>query len=127
MDQSPVTSEDFAILVYIISRNGTFPCISFDKSRIILIRNETDLLAVVLFRDRKPGLFRQRTDFGLGKLCQREDRAGKLLLGQVIQRICLVFFSCPGPAYGISPVFRTQDIRIMSGRDHVGPDIQAAP
>ena len=67
--------------------------ISFNKSGIIAVRHETDVLAVRLIRIDKAFPLCNIPNLCFVIFSQREQRVGQLLLGQIIKDIALVLGS----------------------------------
>ena len=63
---------------------------TLDKSRIIAIRHETNILAVRLARIAERGAFRQFPSLLLGQPAKREFHTRQLLLRHGVQHIALI-------------------------------------
>ena len=83
MDDAGVTAYDFTVRCYKIPRREFSAGVVFDKPGVVLIRHETDLLAVRFGGYPKPDLPGDIADLIFGVFAYRHQRVGELLLGQI--------------------------------------------
>ena len=98
-----------------------------DKGPVVMVRNKTDLLAVRLLSHREAQFLCNLPDFPLCIRSHRHQRAGKLILGQAVQGISLVFLRCHRIPDGIAPVIQPVHPGIMACGYIIRPQFQAAP
>ena len=100
-----------------------FSGFSINKGGIIIVRHKADLLTVRLMCHRKSRLLCHGTDLVLGVFSHRHQGMGKLILGQIIQRIGLVLRRRNGIADGETAVWQSVDPRIMSRGNIIRTDL----
>ena len=97
-----------------------------NEPRIVLIRDEADLLAVRLMGYPEAQLLRHFPNFILGIGSHRHQCPGKLLLRQVIQGVGLILRRRYRIADGVAAVRQLLHPGVMTGGDIVRADVQAA-
>ena len=90
MGDTLMTADDRAVCRHKIARSRHIFCLALNKSGIVIVRNKTDFLTVCLVGHLQADILRDLTDLVLGILAHRHKRMGKLLLGQIVQRIGLI-------------------------------------
>ena len=85
-----MTANDRSVCRHKIPRPRHVFCLTLNKARVIIVRNEADFLAVCLVGHLQADILRDLTDLVLGILPHRHKRMGKLLLGQIVQRVGLI-------------------------------------
>ena len=112
-------TEDFTLCIHEIAFRCHDSCLVLDKGSVILIRHEADFLGILLFCYRKTDFCCNLTNLIFCVVSDRHQRMRKLLLGQIIQCIRLVFCRCYRICNRIPSIGKLFDSCIMSGRNVV--------
>src|SRR5688572_18161969 len=86
---SAVTIDNRA--AYCLGTDSLFLEVGLNELRVVAVGNKTDLLAIVLLRDRNAKLARKLAHLGFGVAAQREQSASKLRLREPEKKIGLIF------------------------------------
>ena len=109
-----VFSENASVLGYVVSARRDGRGVFFDERCVISVRNEADVLAVLVVRTLKPGVLR---DLAYLRLCvdsERKSQPAELLLRQIPENVALIL-------RGIERLLQNERIaalfrpRVMSG------------
>ena len=98
-----------------------------DEARVVVVRDEADLLAVRLVGDRQPRAARVLADGVLRAIADREDGARELLLRQREQEVRLILRRVDAALQQVAAGRRVAlDARVVAGRDRVGAEAARA-
>ena len=89
-------AHNLSIQIQEVPRNKRRACPTLDKACIIAVRNEADVLTVMLPGVDEALLFRDFPDLLFGKGPQGKQRPSKLILGKRIKEVALVFRKVQG-------------------------------
>ena len=84
VDQTFVFAHNFAIHIYKIAWFAFITAFSLDKSRIVAIRDKTDVLAIPFFRNKTVDFFRNFTNFVLRIIANGQQHCLQLFLCQSV-------------------------------------------
>ena len=121
-----VAAQDISVQVHKIPRRKLLIRIFINKFRVVIIRDKADLLAVRLGRHLQGNLLCQLTDLLLGVGAHRHQRAGKLLLRQIVERVGLILGLGRRFFQRIAAVWQALNLRVVAGGDVIRPDVHAA-
>src|SRR3954471_1669612 len=97
-----------------------------DERAVVVVRDETDFLAVRLVGDRQPVLPRVLADLLLRQGADREDRARELLLREREEEIRLVLRRVEAAPQKVPAAGAALHPRIVAGRDRIGAEAARA-
>ena len=113
--------------IYKVSLTWFLPGILFDKRSVVSIRDETDILAVRFLGNGNARLRRNLPNRFLIIFSHRHPGVGKLILGEIVERISLVFSGGIRIRYRVASVWELYNIGVMPGRDLIRPISFAHP
>ena len=117
MRDSLVPAKHIALQVDKISLRHLHPGVRFYETGMVVVRYETDFLAVRLVGHLQSYIRSHPADFFLVVAAHGHQGVGQLFLGQVVQGVGLVLFRCHRSLKGISLVWEPADLGIMAGCD----------
>ena len=118
-----MSSEYFSIRRHKISgRRHKFSTLFINKSRIIIIRDKTNLHAVFFVCDHQPDLLCNLADLVLMIISDRHECSRQLRLRQIVKCISLVFLGGDRIFDRITAIWKLLNPCIMSGRNVICTD-----
>ena len=123
---SLMSSNRIAMYVYKISRNRLKSCFILKITGVISIWHKAYILAIRLVSHHKSVVLCNFSDLRLAVLSNRHECPGELLLGEIVESICLILLYSPGLLESISSIWKLYDPCIVSRSNIIAPDGHAS-